>query len=106
MDHLFKRSLSMIGKHLRRVPGSLRSLFAPLFVAALLLGCSDKLNLDNYNQLKVGQSYDEVKRILGDPARCDEMMAVRSCVWGGEQRGIKVAFMGGQVALLSANNLK
>ena len=81
-------------------------MLAPLLVAGLLPGCSDKLSLDNYNRLKVGQSYDEVKTILGDPARCDEVIAVRSCVWGSEQRGIKVAFMAGQVALLSAHNLK
>ena len=83
-----------------------RWMLVPLLIAALLLGCSDKLSLDNYNRLQVGQSYDEVKLILGDPARCDEIIGVRSCVWGSEQRGIKLAFMGGQLALLSAHNLK
>ncbi|MCB1931150.1 MAG: hypothetical protein KDI45_01615 [Candidatus Accumulibacter sp.] len=87
-------------------PNRLRWILAPLLVGAALSGCSDRLSLDNYNQLKVGQSYDEVKAILGDPARCDEVIGVRSCVWGGDERGIKVAFMGGQVALLSAHNLK
>ncbi|EXI87404.1 MAG: hypothetical protein AW11_02532 [Candidatus Accumulibacter regalis] len=89
-----------------RLLRALGSPFGPLVLAVLLLGCTDKLSLDNYNQLKVGQSDDEVKLILGDPARCDEMIGVRSCVWGGDERGIKVAFMGGQVALLSAHNLK
>ena len=79
---------------------------APLLAAVLLPGCSGKTSLENYNRLKVGQSYEEVKLILGDPARCDEALGVRSCTWGDEQRGINVAFVGGQVLLLSARNLK
>lgn len=84
----------------------LRWIFLPLLAAALLPGCSSKTNLENYNRLKVGQSYEEVKLILGDPARCDEVLGVRNCTWGDEQHGINVAFVGGQVLLLSAQNLK
>lgn len=82
----------------------------PLLAAAvpllLLAACGDRLSLDNYNKLQVGQSYDEVKQIIGDPARCDEAIGVRNCVWGDEQRGISVSFVGGKVLLLSANKLK
>ena len=77
-----------------------------LLASALLLGCAEKVSLENYNRLQVGQSFDEVKLIIGDPARCDEVFGIRSCVWGDEQRGINVAFVGGQVLLLSARNLK
>lgn len=73
---------------------------------ALLSACSSPLSLENYNKLKVGQTYDEVKKVIGDPARCDEMLGVRTCVWGDEQRAISVNFVGGQVLLLSAKNLK
>jgi hypothetical protein len=71
-----------------------------------LAACSGQLNLDNYNKLKSGQSYDEVKKIIGEPTRCDEMLGIRSCVWGDEQRGISVNFVAGQAVLLSARNLK
>jgi hypothetical protein len=80
-----------------------------VFVAAsafLLSACGPSLSLANYNRLQVGQSYDEVKQIVGEPARCDEMLGVRTCVWGDEQRGISVNFVGGKVLLLSARNLK
>ena len=83
----------------------LRSLFA-IATLALLSACGNSLSLEKYNKLKVGQSYDEVKQIIGDPARCDEMLGVRTCVWGDEQRGINVNFVGGQVMLLSARSLK
>jgi hypothetical protein len=83
----------------------LRSLFA-IATLALLSACGNSLSLEKYNKLKVGQSYDEVKQIIGDPARCDEMLGVRTCVWGDEQRGININFVGGQVMLLSARSLK
>jgi hypothetical protein len=73
---------------------------------ALLSACGSQLSLENYNKLKVGQSYDEVKQVIGDPARCDEALGVRTCVWGDEQRGISVNFFAGKVLLLSARSLK
>lgn len=74
--------------------------------SALLAACGSPLSMDNYNKLKVGQSYEDVKKIIGDPTRCDEMIGVRTCVWGDEQKGISIGFVVGQVMLLSAQNLK
>ncbi|MBK1681295.1 hypothetical protein CKO20_13035 [Rhodocyclus tenuis] len=81
-------------------------ILAAVLPALLLAACADRLSLDNYNKLQVGQSYDEVKQIIGDPARCDEAIGVRNCVWGDEQHGISASFVGGKVLLLSANKLK
>ena len=75
-------------------------------IALVLIACSSKISLDNYNKLKAGQTYEEVKQILGEPARCDEVIGIRTCQWGEEQRGISVNFVAGQVILLSARNLK
>lgn len=77
-----------------------------LLAGLLLTACGSQLSLENYNKLKSGQSYDEVKKIVGEPARCDETLGVRSCVWGDEQRGISINFVAGQAVLLSARNLK
>ena len=77
-----------------------------VLTGALLAACGSKVSLENYGKLRTGQSYDEVKQILGDPARCDEALGIRSCVWGDELRGINVNFVAGQVMLLSAKNLK
>lgn len=84
----------------------LRRIACPFLSGLLLAACSNQLSLENYNKLTVGQSYDEVKKVIGDPARCDEMIGIRSCVWGDEQRGVKIGFVAGQVMLLSATNLK
>jgi hypothetical protein len=72
----------------------------------LLVACGQKISLENYNKLKVGQRYEEVTQIVGEPTRCDEALAVRSCIWGDEQRGIRINFVAGKVLLLSAQNLK
>lgn len=72
----------------------------------MLAACGSQLSLENFNKLSVAQSYDDVRKIIGDPARCDEVIGVRSCLWGDEQRGIKIGFVAGQVLLLSATNLK
>ena len=77
-----------------------------ILAGLVLAACSSKVSLENYGKLRTGQSYDEVKQILGDPARCDEALGIRTCVWGDEQRGINVNFVAGQVMLLSARNLK
>jgi hypothetical protein len=73
---------------------------------ALLTACGSPLSMDNYNKLKVGQSYEDVKKIIGEPVRCDEMIGIRTCVWGDEQKGISIGFAVGQVMLLSAKNIK
>ena len=78
-----------------------------LVVAGLVLAaCGSKVSLENYGKLRTGQSYEDVTQILGDPARCDEILGIRTCVWGDEQREISVNFVAGQVMLLSAKNLK
>ncbi len=78
-----------------------------LIVAASILvaACGSKVTLENYNKLRAGQSYDEVKAVLGDPARCDEALGIRACLWGDEQKAISVNFAAGKVILHSAKNL-
>lgn len=74
--------------------------------ATLLSACGNKVSLENYNRIKVGQSYDEVRQIVGDPAHCDETLGVRTCQWGDSGRGIRVNFAVDKVVLMSAENLK
>lgn len=92
--------------HPHRLPRLLTMGFVGLGAALLLSACGSKLSLENYNRLQVGQSFDEVKQIVGEPARCDEALGVRSCTWGDAERGISINFALGKVLLLSAQNLK
>lgn len=76
-----------------------------LAAAPLLMGCS-KLNEENYSKLKVGMPYDEVRGILGEPARCDDALGLRSCRWGDDSRWIRVGFVAERVAVTAAGNLR
>ena len=78
---------------------------AALLVTLSLAACS-KLDVAHYDRLKVGQSYDEVVGVLGKPDRCDEMLGMRKCQWGNENRYIRVTFAGNNVLTLVAHNIK
>jgi hypothetical protein len=71
----------------------------------LLLGCS-KLTQENYNKISVGMSYDEVVKLIGNPANCDDVMGLRSCTWGDGTQSADVKFAGDKVLLYSSKNLK
>ena len=86
----------------------MRSRYFPVALAAvaiLLSGCS-KLTPENYAKLKPGLTYAEVKSILGEPTRCDDLVGFKSCRWGDESRNITVRFAGDQVVLYSAENVR
>lgn len=70
----------------------------------VLLACS-KLTLENYNKIEVGMGYDEVVGLIGAPDKCDDVMGLRSCTWGDEQRSVSVSFAADKVLLFSSSNL-
>jgi hypothetical protein len=71
----------------------------------LLAGCS-RLTAENYEQLKIGMPYSEVKELLGAPDDCSDLLAVKNCTWGDAHRNVKVSFVGEQVVVFSATNLR
>ena len=79
-----------------------------LGIAALALGIAacTKLTVENYDQIKVGMRYDEVKRLLGEPTKCSDLMTVRTCTWGDDARYVNVGFVADQVVLFSSANLR
>ena len=77
----------------------------PCLLVALLAACS-KLTMDNYNRVKPGMTYEEVRRILGAPERCSEALTIRACEWGDEKRFVHVNFVGDKAVLMSAENLR
>ena len=73
-----------------------------LFTAA---GCG-RLTMDNYNKIRGGMTYNEVTSILGSPDKCNDIIGMRSCVWGDEKKSITVSFVGDKVLLFSASNIR
>jgi outer membrane protein assembly factor BamE (lipoprotein component of BamABCDE complex) len=80
-------------------------LLAAVIAGLAVTGCS-KLTPENYAKLKPGLTYEEVRAILGDPTRCDDLMGFKSCRWGDESRNVTVRFAGDQVVLYSAENVR
>ncbi|ATE59709.1 outer membrane protein assembly factor BamE domain-containing protein [Thauera sinica] len=78
---------------------------ATLLATLLLLACS-KLTPENYDKLRMGMSYAQVKAILGDPAGCSDLLTVKTCTWGDEKRYISVNFVADQVLLFNSSNLR
>jgi hypothetical protein len=74
-------------------------------VLLTLLACS-RLTLENYSKISMGMAYDDVVKLLGAPASCDDVIGVRSCKWGDDAHSVNVNFVGGKVLLFSSINLK
>lgn len=79
--------------------------FAVLALALALPACT-KLTVENYDKLKMGMSYGEVKQVLGAPDKCSDVLAVKSCTWGTESRYVQVNFVADQVILFTSSNLR
>lgn len=76
-----------------------------LLGCALLVACN-KLTVENYDKLKSGMPYEEVKRILGTPAKCSEVLGIKHCVWGDDKRHIDVSFVGDQAVVFNGENIR
>ncbi len=77
-----------------------------LLAGCLLLAACNKVNQDNYAQLKPGMSKAEVENLLGSPSECAGALGMSSCTWGDEQRFISVQYAGEKVMMFSGKGLK
>jgi hypothetical protein len=78
---------------------------AALLAALVAAGCT-KLTPENYAKIKLGMPYAEVVAILGEPLGCDAVLAIKSCRWSDDARKVSIQFVGEQVVLSSAENLR
>lgn len=76
-----------------------------MMATALLLSACNALSLANYDKLKIGMSYEQVSEIIGTSERCDEQLGTRTCVWGGDDRQIKVTFVANRATIFSHKGL-
>lgn len=79
-----------------------------LLIICLLLAltaCS-RLTAENYDRIGLAMAYDEVKRIIGEPTQCDDVLGVKQCTWGNENQYIKVSFIGGKATFTTAKNVR
>lgn len=72
----------------------------------LVAAACSKVTVENYDKIKVGMTYGEVKQLLGAPNQCSDVMTVKSCTWGDEKRHVQVSFVADQVVLFNSENLR
>ncbi len=66
-------------------------------VLVFCLGCGSKVNQGNYDKLKQGMTFEEVKSILGAPTTEGgggiASLTGKSCEWKDGDKSIKVVFV-------------
>lgn len=72
---------------------------------AMLAGCS-KLTKENYDKLSTGMDMTEVEAIIGSPDSCDEAMGAQACVWGDDEKNIKVKLVADKAVFFSNEGLQ
>ncbi|GEK09251.1 MULTISPECIES: DUF3862 domain-containing protein [Pseudoalteromonas] len=79
-----------------------------IVLASILLGltgCS-KVTVENYNKLEVGMDKTELEQILGSADNCEEKTLHTNCIWGSDDKHIKVTLLSDKVTLYSKKGIE
>ena len=71
---------------------------------SVIMGCS-KITPENFKKLNSGMTYEEVHKIIGDPASCESVIGIKSCIWEEGEKAIAVKFLSDKVLLFSSKDL-
>lgn len=75
-----------------------------VFIIFILAGCT-RVTRENYDKIKVGMDYQQVIEILGEADSCDSALGAKACIWGDDQKNIKVKFIADKVVLPTKTGL-
>ena len=90
----------------------LATALAGLFMAALLLGgCQGAKTLDNFRQVQIGWTKEQVKELLGEPDQLEEAAGLAG-VWhyhgknwyGSQDSALIVTLLGGRVMMVTLSS--
>lgn len=71
----------------------------------VLAGCS-KLTEENYQKLEMGMEMSQVESLLGKADSCEEALGAQACIWGDDQKHIKVKLVADKVVFFSKKGLE
>ena len=78
-----------------------------LVVVILFVNACTKLNMQNYEQLKMGMSLKEAEAVIGQATKCSDAVGTKHCIWGNEEaKHIKINFAAGRAVLFSHQGLE
>ncbi len=73
--------------------------------ASLVLAACSKVNLENYEKIKIGMDKTEVEAILGSADHCEEKTLHTNCSWGDKEQNIEITLVSNKVSLYSKTGL-
>ena len=82
----------------------MKHLLLALSTLVLLVGCS-KINIENYETIEIGMDYSDIETLLGSPTECDELLGMKQCQWGDENKYIDIKFVADKTTIFSKKGL-
>lgn len=73
--------------------------------ASLFLAACSKVTQENYDKVDAGMSRAEIEAVLGKATNCSQALGTASCIWGDDEKHIKVKFVADTAALVSSNGI-
>ncbi|WP_213607952.1 DUF3862 domain-containing protein [Pseudoalteromonas sp.] len=73
--------------------------------AVLSLAACSKVNLENYEKIKIGMDKTEVEALLGGADHCVEKTLHTNCIWGDDTKNIEITLVSNKVTLFSKKGL-
>lgn len=79
----------------------MKSVVVAVLLTLALGGCS-KVNKTNYDRLSLGMNYRETINHLGEPNSCSKTLGTKNCIWGDENKHIKVSYVADTAVVFSS----
>lgn len=76
-----------------------------IIAATLSLAACSKVNVENYEKIKIGMDKLEVEVFLGSADNCVEKTLHTNCVWGDDAKNIEVILVSNKVTLFTKKGL-
>jgi hypothetical protein len=88
------------------VPGDTNMMRTIALCSLLALTACSKVTTENYDKLKTGMSYEDVRSLLGKPDECSDAVVMKSCRWGDVRSHINVNFVADKAVVFTSENLR
>ncbi|MGE6810029.1 MULTISPECIES: DUF3862 domain-containing protein [Pseudoalteromonas] len=76
-----------------------------IIAATLSLAACSKVNVENYEKIKIGMDKSEVEVFLGNADNCVEKTLHTNCVWGDDAKNIEIILVSNKVTLFTKKGL-
>lgn len=82
-----------------------KAILLSLAATSLFLTACSKVTQENYDKVEPGMSRAQVESVLGKATNCSQALGAASCIWGDDNKYIKVKFVADTAALVSSNGI-